>query len=112
MYTDIFDVLQYVDEVIIGAPYSVTEDVLNKEYKVHVVAHGNTATEPDLDGSDAYEVWQHKDLRIFGKYSVSLYIHLGIQLPKQRGIYVEIENPNSTLTTQGIIDRIIENRFV
>ncbi|KAJ8659219.1 hypothetical protein O0I10_004933 [Lichtheimia ornata] len=79
---------KYVDEVIIGAPYSVTEDVLNKEYKVHVVAHGNTATEPDLDGSDAYE------------------------LPKQRGIYVEIENPNSTLTTQGIIDRIIENRFV
>lgn len=43
---------------------------------------------------------------------VSLYIHLVIQLPKQRGIYVEIENPNSTLTTQGIIDRIIENRFV
>lgn len=71
LYTDVGDVLQYVDEVIIGAPYSVTEDVLNKEYKVHVVAHGNTATEPDLDGSDAYEVWQHKEiyarLRIFGK---------------------------------------------
>ncbi|KAI9484603.1 hypothetical protein BDB00DRAFT_854590 [Zychaea mexicana] len=79
---------QYVDEVIIGAPYSVTEDVLNKEYKVQIVAHGNTATEPDLDGSDPYE------------------------LPKERGVYVEIENPNSTITTQGIIERIIENRFV
>lgn len=32
------------------------------------------------------------------------------QLPKQRGIYQEIQNPNSTITTQGIIERIIENR--
>ncbi|KAI8377779.1 uncharacterized protein BYT42DRAFT_571666 [Radiomyces spectabilis] len=79
---------RYVDEVIIGAPYSVTEDVLNKEYKMTIVAHGNTPTEPDLDGCDPYE------------------------LPKQRGIYVEIENPNATITTQGIIDRIIENRVV
>lgn len=33
-------------------------------------------------------------------------------MPKQRNIYIEIENPNNTITTQGIIDRIIENRFV
>ncbi|GAA5809547.1 hypothetical protein MFLAVUS_002957 [Mucor flavus] len=79
---------RYVDEVIIGAPYSVTEDVLTKEYNVSIVVHGNTPTEPDLDGSDPY------------------------QLPKQRNIYIEIENPNNTITTQGIIDRIIENRFV
>ncbi|CDS08409.1 hypothetical protein LRAMOSA09772 [Lichtheimia ramosa] len=77
---------RYVDEVIIGAPYSITEAVLTKEYKVHIVAHGNTPTEPDLDGKDPY------------------------QLAKDRGIYTEIENPNSTLTTQGIIERIIENR--
>jgi ethanolamine-phosphate cytidylyltransferase len=42
--------------VIIGAPYSVTEDILNKEYTVHIVAHSNTVTEPDLDGKDPYEV--------------------------------------------------------
>lgn len=48
--------MQYVDEVIIGAPYSVTEDILNKEYTVHVVAHSNTEIEPDLDGRDPYEV--------------------------------------------------------
>lgn len=47
---------QYVDEVIIGAPYSITEAVLTKEYKVHIVAHGNTPTEPDLDGKDPYQV--------------------------------------------------------
>lgn len=45
-----------MDEVIIGAPYSVTEDVLNKEYTVHVVAHGNTPVEPDANGKDPYEV--------------------------------------------------------
>ncbi|CAO3595623.1 unnamed protein product [Absidia cylindrospora] len=79
---------RYVDEVIIGAPYSVTEDILNKEYTVHVVAHSNTVTEPDLDGKDPYE------------------------LPKQRGIYQIIDNPNSTITTGGIIERIIDNRMV
>ncbi|CAO3650110.1 unnamed protein product [Cunninghamella echinulata] len=79
---------RYVDEVIIGAPYSVTEDVLNKEYNVHIVAHSNTEIEPDVDGSDPYE------------------------LPKQRGIYQIIDNPNSTITTRGIIDRIIENRKI
>ncbi|KAI8081679.1 uncharacterized protein BX664DRAFT_340995 [Halteromyces radiatus] len=79
---------RYVDEVIIGAPYSVSEDILNKEYTVHIVAHSNTVTAPDLDGRDPYE------------------------LPKQRGIYQIIDNPNSTITTDGIIDRIIENRLV
>jgi ethanolamine-phosphate cytidylyltransferase len=47
---------RYVDEVIIGAPYSVTEDILNKEYRVSIVAHGNTPAELELDGSDPYEV--------------------------------------------------------
>ncbi|KAI8337813.1 hypothetical protein EDC96DRAFT_578809 [Choanephora cucurbitarum] len=79
---------RYVDEVIIGAPYSVTEDILNKEYNVSIVAHGNIPSEPDLDGHDPYA------------------------LPKQRNIYVEIETPKSTITTQGIIDRIIDNRLV
>lgn len=42
--------------MIIGAPYSVTEDVLTKEYNVSLVVHGNTSSEPDLDGSDPYKV--------------------------------------------------------
>ncbi|KAI8978449.1 hypothetical protein BDB01DRAFT_799926, partial [Pilobolus umbonatus] len=79
---------RYVDEVIIGAPFSVTEDVIDKEYTVSIVAHGNTSTECDLDGRDPYE------------------------LPKKRKIYMEIENPNHTITTQGIIERIIENRLI
>lgn len=42
--------------MIIGAPYSVTEDILNKEYNVAVVIHGTTSSELDIDGADPYEV--------------------------------------------------------
>ncbi|KAI7888045.1 uncharacterized protein EV154DRAFT_519064, partial [Mucor mucedo] len=77
---------RYVDEVVIGAPYSVTEELLSGEYKVAVVAHGNSHLEKDQDGKDPYA------------------------LPKKLGIYTEIDTPNSTITTEGIINRIIENR--
>ncbi|CAI2177311.1 13007_t:CDS:2, partial [Funneliformis geosporum] len=77
---------RYVDEVIIGAPYSVDNNVLSKVYKVDIVAHGNTPSLPDLNGKDPYEI------------------------PKELGIYVEIENPSAELTTTKIIERIIEHR--
>ncbi|KAI7898659.1 uncharacterized protein BX663DRAFT_538434 [Cokeromyces recurvatus] len=77
---------RYVDEVIIGAPYSVTKEILHGEYNVSVVAHGHSHLEQDMDGKDPY------------------------QLPKKLGIYVEIDTPQSTITTEGIIQRIIENR--
>ncbi|KAI7866299.1 hypothetical protein BDF14DRAFT_1969459 [Spinellus fusiger] len=79
---------RYVDEVIIGAPYSVTEDVLNTGFSVKIVAHGSTTTKVDVDGSDPYKI------------------------PKEHGLYVEIDSPNSSLTTQSIINRIIENRLL
>lgn len=77
---------RYVDEVILGAPYSVTKEILDGEYKISVVAHGNSHLEEDMDGKDPYE------------------------LPKKLGILTEIDTPNSTITTEGIINRIIENR--
>ncbi|CAG8674966.1 4138_t:CDS:2, partial [Funneliformis caledonium] len=77
---------RFVDEVIIGAPYSVDNNVLSKVYKVDIVAHGNTPSLPDLNGKDPYEI------------------------PKSLGIYVEIENPSAELTTSKIIERIIEHR--
>ncbi|CEP15035.1 hypothetical protein [Parasitella parasitica] len=79
---------RYVDEVIIGAPYSVTKEILNGEYKVALVAHGSSHLEKDMDGKDPYA------------------------LPKELGICVEINTPNATITTEGIIDRIIENRKI
>ncbi|KAI8374328.1 uncharacterized protein BYT42DRAFT_400159 [Radiomyces spectabilis] len=79
---------RYVDEVIIGAPYSVGDEILLGEHKVDLVIHGNHPSGPDIDGNDPYLI------------------------PKQRGIYREVENPNATITTRGIIDRIIQNRLV
>ena len=77
---------QYVDEVIIGAPYTVTKDVLEKVYKVDVVVHGKTDVLPDLDNQDPYA------------------------LPKQMGIYSEVETPYSDISTDTIIERIVLNR--
>lgn len=73
---------------MIGAPFSVTEQVLEKVYKVNVVVHGNTPSLNDRDGQDPY------------------------QLAKDRGIYVEIDNPQNSVTTESIIDRIITHRKV
>ncbi|KAG0070808.1 Ethanolamine-phosphate cytidylyltransferase [Linnemannia elongata] len=77
---------RYVDEVVIGAPYSVSDQVLEKVYKVDVVVHGNTPSLDDTDGQDPYK------------------------LAKERNIYVEIDNPQNSVTTESIIERIITHR--
>jgi ethanolamine-phosphate cytidylyltransferase len=75
-----------VDEVVIGAPYAVTMDLMN-HFKVSLVIHGQTPCDPDIDGRDPYEV------------------------PKGLGKFQQIDSGNS-MTTQDIITRIIDNRFV
>ncbi|KAJ3120268.1 Ethanolamine-phosphate cytidylyltransferase [Physocladia obscura] len=78
---------KYVDEIIMGAPYSVTKDVLNKICKVAiVVGESGIVYEPDLNGSDPFK------------------------LPKELGIYKEVEVEGNNLSTEIIIDRIIANR--
>ncbi|KAJ3045566.1 Ethanolamine-phosphate cytidylyltransferase [Rhizophlyctis rosea] len=79
---------RYVDEVIIGAPYSVTKDVLEKVFNVSLVVHGSTIVDVDENGEDPYA------------------------LPKSLTIYREIPSPMETLTTDTIINRIIEHRRV
>lgn len=77
---------KYVDEVIIGAPYSVTKEILNGAFNVSLVIHGKTPLDLDINSEDPYK------------------------LPKQLGIYLEIETPYSYLTTQAIVDRILNRR--
>ncbi|KAJ1853601.1 choline phosphate cytidylyltransferase [Coemansia sp. RSA 1822] len=79
---------RYVDEVVIGAPYSITKDVLEDVYHVDAVAHGASDQPLDIDGKDPYA------------------------LPKERGIYHEVDHPGLDLTTSAIINRIIDNRHV
>lgn len=75
---------RYVDEVVIGAPYSVTKEVMEKVYKVDIVVAGKT--EPDVDGEDPYK------------------------LPKSMNIYHSLPKIDRALTTDDIISRIIEQR--
>lgn len=44
---------RYVSEVVIGAPYSVTKELMD-HFKVDVVIHGTTPVAPDADGKDPY----------------------------------------------------------
>nr|XP_020043581.1 ethanolamine-phosphate cytidylyltransferase isoform X1 [Castor canadensis] len=76
---------RYVSEVVIGAPYSVTAELLG-HFKVDLVCHGKTEIVPDRDGSDPY------------------------QEPKKRGIFCQIDS-GSNLTTDLIVQRIIKNRL-
>ncbi|KAF9898586.1 Ethanolamine-phosphate cytidylyltransferase [Lobosporangium transversale] len=74
--------------VVIGAPYSVSDQVLEKVYKVDLVVHGNTPSLNDTNGEDPYKI------------------------AKERNIYVEIDNPQNSVTTESIIERIITHRKI
>ena len=80
--------LKYVDEVIIGAPWAVTEDLI-KSLKINLVVQG-TAKKTD----DYTEV-------IEDSYVV----------PKKMGIYQEIESPYD-LSSEVLVQRLINKREV
>ncbi|KAL7750068.1 choline phosphate cytidylyltransferase [Sorochytrium milnesiophthora] len=72
---------RHVDEVVIGAPWAITKEVLEKVYKVDIVVMGKT----DESGGDPYK------------------------LPRDMGILKKIDIKKA-LTTDDIITRIIEQR--
>ncbi|KAI0228127.1 Ethanolamine-phosphate cytidylyltransferase [Lamellibrachia satsuma] len=76
---------RYVSEVVIGAQYTVTAELMD-HFNVDVVCHGETRTATDIDGGDPYAE------------------------PKRRGKFKHINSGNE-LTTQDIIQRIITNRL-
>lgn len=76
---------RYVSEVVIGAPYVITGDVLD-HFNVSIVCHGCTPISDDIDGADPYSE------------------------PKRRGIF-RLVNSRSDMTTEKIVQRIIEHRL-
>lgn len=76
---------RYVSEVVIGAPYKVSESLMS-HFKVDVVVHGQTPVMCDEDGTDPYEV------------------------PKRLGKFVTVDSGND-MTTERIVSRIINNRL-
>ncbi|XP_043199254.1 ethanolamine-phosphate cytidylyltransferase-like isoform X2 [Amphibalanus amphitrite] len=76
---------RYVGEVVIGAPYAVTAELMD-HFRVDVVCHGHTPVAEDVDGSDPYLE------------------------PKRRGKFKSLVSGND-MTTQKIVERIIEHRM-
>lgn len=76
--------LQYVSEVVIGAPYTITADLL-KHFRVDLVVHGSTSVSADKNGADPYA------------------------LPKSLGKF-KVLSSNNNMTTEKIVERIIRNR--
>lgn len=76
---------KYVNEVVMGAPYTVSQDLMD-HFKVDLVCHGDTPYKPDLNGKDPYEV------------------------PKKLGKFRIIPSGNS-LRTFDIVNRIVKNRY-
>jgi len=74
-----------VDEVVIGAPYCVTKEMLD-HFNVSAVCHGDTRVTPSKEGEDPYAE------------------------PKARGIFVKVESGNS-LTTEMLVQRIVSRRL-
>lgn len=76
---------KYVNEVVIGAPYAVTANLM-EHFKVDVVCHGQTPVMMDIDGLDPYEE------------------------PRRQGKFKQLDSGN-TMTTQKIVERIINQRL-
>lgn len=76
---------KYVNEVVIGAPYSVTKDLV-EHFNVNVVCHGQTPIAVEGKTQDPYEV------------------------PKLLGIFMLLDSGNS-MTTEKIVERIIQHRI-
>lgn len=75
---------KYVNEVVMEAPYSITEELID-HFKIDLVCHGKTQIELDDDGRNPYEV------------------------AKKMGKYIEVDSGNK-LTTQMVVERIINKR--
>ena len=74
-----------MDEVVIGAPYSVTTSLMD-HFKVDMVVHGKTIIQPDANGQDPFEV------------------------PKKQGKFKIIDSHND-LTTEKLVERILARRL-
>lgn len=77
--------LQYVNEVVIGAPYEVTKDLM-EHFNVSIVCHGQTSIMPCEDGTDPYAE------------------------PKRQNKFKTLDSGND-MTTERIVERIILHRY-
>lgn len=75
---------RYVSEVVIGAPYTIDQNIM-AHFKVQYFVHGSTEIFLDADGNDPYK------------------------LPKDQNIFKVVDS-GSKMSTEVILNRIIQNR--
>jgi ethanolamine-phosphate cytidylyltransferase len=77
---------KYVDEVVIGAPFTVGKDLMHNLFNVSLVVHGNTKILPDAQGNDPYAY------------------------PKAEGKFVQLSHEFDYLSLSTILERIVQRR--
>jgi len=87
LHERVLSVLAYrcVDEVVIGAPYKVSKELM-QHFKVDLVCHGTANVANDEDGTDPYEE------------------------PKRQGKFQVVSSGND-LTTERLVQRIVAKRL-
>ena len=86
---------KYVDEVVIGAPWKCTRDLINT-LGVHVVVSGSNSK---------YDPYRGKEAAAVGEEREDCYAEV-----KAMGIYREIDT-SYLLETEDVVERIVENRL-
>ena len=76
-----------MSEVVIGAPYSVTVDMM-KHFKVDIVCHGQTYIHPDVNGSDPYAVMSNVSINICMLYFVAIHLHVNVALINTKRLFL------------------------
>lgn len=77
---------KYVDEVVIGAPYTVGKDLMQHSFNISLVVHGNTNILPDAQGIDPYA------------------------FPKAEGKFMQLSHEFDYFSVSTIIGRIVQRR--
>jgi len=94
--------LKYVDEVIIGSPWKITENLI-KNFNISLVVEGSIGPVSETEAQSSNFTLFENSLIFLVKENDPY------EIPKQLGMYKKLES-NSTMTTETIIHSIIENR--
>ncbi|KAF9903922.1 Ethanolamine-phosphate cytidylyltransferase [Linnemannia zychae] len=89
---------RHVDDVILSAPYRLTEHILDGDYTVHEVVRGSRHDRQQQAGnSKTNSIMRDDDTDPY-------------KLAKEKGIFVQLDGPEHEVTTQSIIQRIVKQR--
>ncbi len=92
-----------MNEVVIGAPYTVTKELLD-HFKVDMVLHGKTSIIADAQGEFPYKV----PLLIASQTEALMFFLSPLQVPRELGKFKVIDS-GCVMGTRTIVDRIIQN---